>query len=120
MGRTGFSRSFPNNLNIRMDDLLKWAQEEGNCCTSKDWPAVLEKLKKLQLDRTHIVADFDMTLTQYWNPKTGKRSLSSHGALDKWQGLPAEIKKRLDSLYNTYYPMEISTDLGYDEKVFPA
>ena len=100
-----------------MEDLLKWAQEKENCCISKDWSAVLAKLNRLELDRTHIVADFDMTLTKYLNPITGKRSLSSHGALEKWDGLPPAIKERLDWLYKTYYPKEISTDLTYEERV---
>jgi Pyrimidine 5'-nucleotidase (UMPH-1) len=115
-----FSASFLviKYLTVLMDDLLKWAQDKENCCTSRDWPAVLEKLKKLKLDKVHIVADFDMTLTQYLNPKTGQRSLSSHGALGRWAELPKEMFERLNLLYKTYYPMEISTELTYEEKVF--
>jgi HAD superfamily hydrolase (TIGR01544 family) len=101
---------------INMDALLEWCQHEYNHVKAKDWQAVKEKLGKLHLEHTHIIADFDMTLTKYWDPTTGKRSMSSHGAFENWSGLKKEVKDRMDELYKKYYPIEVSSTIPYEEK----
>jgi HAD superfamily hydrolase (TIGR01544 family) len=99
-----------------MDKVLEWAKDPVNNCISKDWKIVQSKLEHLKLSKTHIIADFDMTLTQYMDHSTGQRSQSSHGAFESWSGLNPEIKAKMRSYYHKYYPMEISHSITHDEK----
>lgn len=99
-----------------MEDFEIWIKDPNNNVEIKNWNRTFEKVNQLKASSTHFIADFDMTLTQYWDPETKKRSMSSHGALESWSGLSAEVKSRLNELYIKYYPMEISTTISDDEK----
>eukprot|EP00053_Salpingoeca_punica_P019460 m.197033 g.197033 ORF g.197033 m.197033 type:complete len:301 (-) comp17657_c0_seq1:3252-4154(-) len=61
-----------------------------------------------------VIADFDMTITQYW--VDGKRGTSCHGVLNYGPTMTKEYREESDRLTAKYYPMEIS-DLPLDQKI---
>lgn len=107
--------NFPQ-LKHKMEEVIAWATSDANI-KSKDWQAVKQKLMRLKADETHIIADFDMTMTAYWDVEANKRSMSSHGCLENWKGLDATIKKEMAQLYNTYYPIEVNDALSHEVRL---
>jgi 5'-nucleotidase len=104
----------PDNIH----SLLRWAQDPKNNVHIKDLEKVTRKLVQLheqKAEHIHVIADFDNTLTQYWD--NGKRSLSSHGVLEESSLMPSDVRTKLNELYKKYYPIEIRHDLPKDEKV---
>ncbi|KAJ3359524.1 hypothetical protein HDU91_004902 [Kappamyces sp. JEL0680] len=106
--------------------ILEWTKNPANNFLCKDIATVQAKIERLQIDSMHgswlafdelVIADFDMTLTQYNDPATGKRSMSSHGALENWSRLPRETKERMNLLYQKYYPMEVSSTISHHDKL---
>lgn len=63
----------------------------------------------------HLISDFDMTLTKYW--LNGKRSVSSHGILERYSRLDSGFKDKVAALYTHYYPLEVSHSLEMSQKV---
>ncbi|KAI8893418.1 pyrimidine 5'-nucleotidase [Globomyces pollinis-pini] len=101
----------------KIQSLLEWSKDPKNNIQIKDWDSVANKIMKFNQQKTehiHIIADFDMTLTKYW--ENGKRSRSSHGILEASNGLTTEMKEKLGELYKKYYPLEISQEITYEEK----
>jgi 5'-nucleotidase len=104
----------PDNIST----LLQWAKDPKNNVHIKDMEMVTSKLVKLheqKAEHIHIIADFDNTLTQYWD--NGKRSLSSHGVLEETSLMPSDVRTKLNELYKKYYPIEIRHDLPKEDKV---
>ena len=80
-------------------------------------PIFLEKCQLLLqggLSSLHVISDFDMTLTKYW--VDGKRSISSHGILERYSKMPPDFKSKTAQLYAHYYPIEIDHSLPFSEK----
>lgn len=99
-----------------MEAFTAWIEDPKNKVHSLDFPKALEKIKQLKICNLHFVADFDMTITKYWDDGLQKRSMSSHGALENWSGLSQEVKTNLRQLYLKYYPVEVSTTITDAEK----
>jgi cytosolic 5'-nucleotidase 3 len=98
--------------------LLEWSKRKENNVHIKNMDIVTKKLTALHQQKAqhiHIIADFDNTLTQYWD--SGKRSLSSHGVLENSVFLPSSVKGKLLDLYNKYYPIEINHDLPKEVRI---
>lgn len=73
------------------------------------------------LDRLHIIADFDMTLTRHWIKseiaKTGfERNLSSHAVLERGPAVSKGFAEHTAKLAEHYYPFEIDATIGLEEK----
>ncbi|KAJ3091332.1 hypothetical protein HK102_000924 [Quaeritorhiza haematococci] len=100
-----------------MDTLLERLSTDPTLCI-KDVEAVKKKLQAIVADGTshvHIISDFDMTLTRYWD--NGQRSVSSHGILMRSQKVSANYKQLTQQLYDKYYPIEVSHTVPHEEKV---
>lgn len=76
----------------------------------------LQEIKRKGVESLHLITDFDMTLTKYIDPRTGKRSLSSHGVLGVSTLPSIEFKKVQQDLYDKYYPIERDTTISNLEK----
>eukprot|EP01134_Creolimax_fragrantissima_P001448 CFRG1448T1 len=77
---------------------------------------VLAEFQKGSHDDLQIVTDFDQTLTAYYMPD-GTRVSSSHGLIEKSKGLVPELAAKLNELFNTYYPIEVSHSFSYEDKL---
>jgi HAD superfamily hydrolase (TIGR01544 family) len=71
--------------------------------------------------KLHIVADFDMTLTQYWikSAESDKlvRNASSHAIVMQSPLFPLEAVKATQVLFEKFYPIEIDPHVTRDEKL---
>ena len=70
---------------------------------------------KSNLDKTHIVADFDGTLTQYFDHEKNSRPslisvLRSEGILGE------EYTRKANELMNIYHPMEYDHHLSWETR----
>ncbi|KDO33840.1 HAD-superfamily hydrolase [Saprolegnia parasitica CBS 223.65] len=76
------------------------------------------KLHKMVQDgpeKLLLIADFDFTLTPYFN-KDGGRGHSCHGMLASSHVLDPEFFAKSNALFQKFYPIEISPILAHDEK----
>ncbi|KAH6571067.1 hypothetical protein BASA60_007345 [Batrachochytrium salamandrivorans] len=102
----------------KIEALMALAADSKNNIFIQDTHKVTEKLSKLDADGVellHIITDFDMTLTQYWHD--GARSMSTHGVLENAPRMTDECRAALNDLYKTYYPIEVSPIIPFEEKV---
>ncbi|KAI8834540.1 pyrimidine 5'-nucleotidase [Chytriomyces cf. hyalinus JEL632] len=79
--------------------------------------AVADKLKNIRkggIDQLHVISDFDMTMTRFWD--NGARSPSTHAVLTRSSRVTDEFRTETDILYKKFYPMEISPTLPFKEK----
>lgn len=106
------------SLGRKVEVLLKEISDKYQYIHIGDLPSVRSKLAILEadgVDKTHIVTDFDMTLTKYW--KNGERSMSSHGVVENSSVLPPSVRDGMRKLYAKYYPIEIDKHIPFPEKV---
>lgn len=73
------------------------------------------------LKQLHIIADYDMTLTKHWirssQAESGtERNLSSHGVLERGPAVSRAFADHTKKLAEHYYPYEIDSTLGVEEK----
>ncbi|PKA45791.1 hypothetical protein AXF42_Ash018342 [Apostasia shenzhenica] len=68
-------------------------------------------IREASASKLQVIADFDGTLTKYWNE--GRRGQSSHGLLQ--QGNPEYDAKR-QALHDYYHPLEYSPTIPMAEK----
>ncbi|CCG82912.1 protein of unknown function [Taphrina deformans PYCC 5710] len=72
------------------------------------------------LEKLHIIADFDMTLTKHWIQSTTStepiRNLSSHAVLERGPAVSEHFAQHTKQLSEHYYPFEIDTSLDIDTK----
>jgi HAD superfamily hydrolase (TIGR01544 family) len=101
-----------------MDGIREFVKDPLNHVRIKDVTAFEIKIQAL-LDggrkSVHLISDFDMTLTKYW--VDGKRSVSSHGILERYSRLDAGFKDKVAALYSHYYPLEVSHSLDMSQKI---
>ena len=50
-----------------LEALFEWMQDPSNNLKFKDFDSVKGKISKLLIDKTHIIADFDMTMTRFFD-----------------------------------------------------
>jgi 5'-nucleotidase len=100
-----------------MDRIIEYIQDPKNNIFVSNPKGVAKKLESLFRyggEGLHLISDFDMTMTRYW--VDGKRSISSHGVLERYSRTSVDFKAKTKELYETYYPKEISQTLSYKEK----
>ena len=61
-----------------------------------------------------ILADFDFTLTHLFCGS--EKMSSSFGALEKYQELSEEFRKKAKALYDYYYPKEVDPSIPHEDK----
>ncbi len=80
----------------------------------KNLEKILENMKKEGLEKLHILADFDRTLTKtFINGK--KRHSLIHSMEEKWY-LGKEFSKEYKQNFEYYYPIEIDPNIFLEEK----
>ncbi|OQR99855.1 pyrimidine 5'-nucleotidase (UMPH-1)-like protein [Achlya hypogyna] len=77
--------------------------------------AKLHKMVQEGPEKLLLIADFDFTLTPYFN-KDGQRGHSCHGMLSSSRVLSPEFFAKSNALFQKFYPIEISPILAHDEK----
>ena len=105
-------------MTAEIKQLLEWSKHPENNVICKDWNILelkLNGLHKQKAEHIHIIADFDMTLTKYWD-ENGVRTLSSHGVLEH-QSINPDTRTALSTLFRKYYPIEVSLTIPHHEKV---
>gem|GEM_PF-2861962 len=75
----------------------------------KSWEIVSEKIDRMRLEKLHIVADFDNTMTQ-------DNDFTSWGLFKESGLMPAEYVVERDKHYSFYHPKELDNTLSNDEK----
>jgi HAD superfamily hydrolase (TIGR01544 family) len=101
-----------------IDTLLFAANKKDSNIHIRNYEQVRETITAIMNDgfqKLHIISDFDMTLTRYW--LNGKRSVSSHGVLERSSFLSQESREALHQLYLKYYPIEIDKHMPLEEKI---
>lgn len=83
--------------------------------------SIIKSIQASGLDRLHLIADYDMTLTKHWikspESKSGViRNLSSHGVLERGPAVSKAFAEHTKKLAEHYYPYEIDSTLGVEEK----
>ncbi|PIO07664.1 hypothetical protein COU59_03075 [Candidatus Pacearchaeota archaeon CG10_big_fil_rev_8_21_14_0_10_34_12] len=73
------------------------------------------KITKEGLDKLHIVADFDKTLTTLFLPN-GNKVNSLISILRNGNYLDEDYVKRANELFSIYHPIEINSNLDFSEK----
>ncbi|KAJ3323836.1 hypothetical protein HDV06_001206 [Boothiomyces sp. JEL0866] len=104
-------------MNQKIDKLIAWSKDTENNVHIRDVESFTRKLLQINQQKSehlHIIADFDMTLTKYW--QNGKRSLSSHGVLEESSVLDETVKRKMRDTYHKFYPIEISHSITIEEK----
>jgi len=84
----------------------------------KDYEKVEKKLLDIIKDgkeNVHIISDFDMTITKYWD--NDKRSPSCYDFFSRSSKISDNYRKKYMDLKEKYYPIEISPDLTNEEKL---
>jgi cytosolic 5'-nucleotidase 3 len=78
----------------------------------------LEEIKKQMqqdgVEKLHIIADFDKTLTKAF--VEGQASPSAIAQIRQGNYLPEEYSRRAHELFDTYHPIEVSTELEQSYK----
>ncbi|MDD5769950.1 MAG: hypothetical protein PHE25_03200 [Candidatus Gracilibacteria bacterium] len=83
----------------------------------KYFEEILSKIKKDGLEKLHILADFDKTLTKaFSNGNDGKIRQSLISVLRSEGYLGEEYSKKAYELYDYYHPIEIDPNISLDEK----
>ncbi|KAI8998106.1 pyrimidine 5'-nucleotidase-domain-containing protein [Gaertneriomyces semiglobifer] len=120
----GSVESFSSQDKPTLDNVLHelFTSDHSKCkYFIQDPDSVEEKLKSIISDgrkNLHIISDFDMTLSQYTHPTIpNQRNHSSHSLLAQSANVPDWFKENTQKLFKQYYPIEISTKVGYKEKV---
>lgn len=62
-----------------------------------------------------VLTDFDMTMTRFM--VNGKRGSSTHNAMERCSLMPDWMIDTSKSIFDKYYPLEISTTISHEEKV---
>lgn len=79
---------------------------------------VEETIYNMQRDgagRLQVISDFDMTLTRF--AYKGTRVPTTHNILDNRLLISEDCSKKIKTLLNTYYPIEIDATLSTEEKL---
>eukprot|EP01029_Cantina_marsupialis_P028700 TRINITY_DN777894_c0_g1_i1.p1 TRINITY_DN777894_c0_g1~~TRINITY_DN777894_c0_g1_i1.p1 ORF type:complete len:286 (+),score=88.98 TRINITY_DN777894_c0_g1_i1:84-941(+) len=90
-------------------------------------PRVIVKNPKLVDEKRHaivesgpenlsVVADFDFTISRF-STKDGKRVNGCHSVVENCGLLSEEYHKNIHKLLEKYYPLEISTEISFEEKL---
>jgi len=80
--------------------------------------SVREKLKKIideGPDRLQFIVDFDYTLSRAH--KDGKPVDCSWGVLENYRELPSDYHKKVKSVKDKYYPVEIDPSISLEKKI---
>ena len=102
----------------KISKLIEWCRSPESDVISNNWDgleAKIQSLQRQQAEHIHIIADFDMTLTKYWD-ENNKRTLSSHGVLEH-HAINSETRTALSGLFTKYYPIEVSLTISHEKKV---
>lgn len=104
----------PSRYGPRLHALLR---DVDDAVLVRDPTAVESKLASLAsagLEHVHVVSDFDRTLTQFEHQ--GRRVDSCHGVIDSSPLLGDAFRAHIKSIFDKYYPLEISPSLSHDER----
>ncbi len=75
----------------------------------KSWNFVIEKINKMQLEKLHIVADFDNTMTS-------DNDYTSWALFKASKLMPKEYNIERDKQFSFYHPKELDNSLSNEEK----
>lgn len=98
--------------------LSSWLKpgEKGTRAVIPNPSNLLEKLAKIKARKDlQIIADFDMTMTQF--AVNGERGKSSHRLVEDSQVLSDDYRVKSKALFQKYYPIEIDPAIVADKKI---
>ena len=74
-----------------------------------------DKIAACTPETTHIVCDFDLTLTYAWLP-SGERGITSHLLVQSFHKFGDHFKEQSHALYNKYHPIEVDDSISHEDK----